>query len=230
MSIPEGGELQGMDPKEAMIRTSMEDLQEFKNGTQTRLNRCREMMGRLAHNPKEINEELTSELDAMLWMRLGAPPVYHLDEAGMLKPDPFAPAGKLYPAPTSIPRLQVPDEPVTWRTSSVNANKDRRQAIIEERRQQTTAMLEEMMREQEEEFLKSRGYDESSAASVRSTRSSASGQDTDRSERLPRLGRSRTNSAASSAGSSSGGKSSRSRSGSIRNSVRKKRRSTIKPH
>eukprot|EP00976_Prorocentrum_cordatum_P090603 1188191-Prorocentrum_minimum.AAC.3 len=54
---------------------------ECEQGAKSRLSRCRAMIADISKVPRQMEDELTSELNAMLWHRMGAHPVYHLVRA-----------------------------------------------------------------------------------------------------------------------------------------------------
>mmetsp|Transcript_26180 Transcript_26180/g.49731 ORF Transcript_26180/g.49731 Transcript_26180/m.49731 type:complete len:718 (-) Transcript_26180:129-2282(-) len=153
------------------VDSAMETYQTVHDAAQTRLSRCREMIGSISTDPNGMQEELTKELDVILWTRFGAPPVYHLGEGGKLQADPFAPSRTLYPNASGLGIVRMPDTPSTWNEQVMLENKTRRLAIMDERRRQTTAFLEAMEQQRQMALMSDDRSDGASvAASARSMR------------------------------------------------------------
>jgi hypothetical protein len=62
----------------------------------SRIERCTAPLRQSGATPTELEDQLNRELEAIVWMRLGAPPLLHSSK-GRLNADPFA--LRAYPRP-----------------------------------------------------------------------------------------------------------------------------------
>mmetsp|Transcript_34619 Transcript_34619/g.75667 ORF Transcript_34619/g.75667 Transcript_34619/m.75667 type:complete len:711 (-) Transcript_34619:222-2354(-) len=151
-----GGEDLGEDlepSQEAFdFHKSWENFKIVQQGAKSRLSRCRAMIADIGQKPEEMENELTSELNALLWQRLGAPPVFHVDMDGTAKPDPFAPVGKLFPLLDGS-EAAPPAVPDAWRRSVIAKNKNRREEVRSDYRRRKEEWLQELARQEEERRL-----------------------------------------------------------------------------
>jgi hypothetical protein len=50
----------------------------YAQGARSRLERVRGLISAVSDHPTVLNEQLTDQITAILWHRMGAPPVFHV--------------------------------------------------------------------------------------------------------------------------------------------------------
>ncbi|KAK3261235.1 hypothetical protein CYMTET_29851 [Cymbomonas tetramitiformis] len=123
---------QNIQDPELLAKSLSNSLNNIREGTEVRMRFVQDSLRPMAR--ADMSSELDAELEAMLWMRLGAPPVYYQDDEGEMRPDPYAPS-RLFPPPSGFNNYtEPPQTPNAWTTENIQGNRDRRQKIMEERR------------------------------------------------------------------------------------------------
>lgn len=176
---------------------SIQTTHSVREAALSRMERCTAPLRMLGSTPTELESQLNKELEAIVWMRLGAPPLLHSSK-GKLNADPFAlPIN--YPREPNGRQLFMPTAPRAWQEEEVLANRTRRKGLMEERRKQTALFLEELLRQQQQELRRADGDDGSEYGSVSSRMTSRKGSRSGRSKsRKKKKRRSRSRSSAGS--------------------------------